>query len=851
MYNMRLWCTRMLRIVGRAVMVFLAAAVVARIIPYLDAHWWQVVKKWWWTNGVVVPWLVRHYGITLCGVAIICVGALSIYYCVSRRVWLRCGWVRKRFAWIKEMLNTTKAETMTSESKYEKDWASSLHCSDELGRGAFVSFLAKLLECTDQDDTVYIGLYGTWGSGKSWVLDSLKRKIVEEKRMVDFVCFSPWSGAKDLDVSIALLNAIVNQVHFEKEDIASFIRAYGKSLGVEPRRGILDGVPVIGKWLECLYAKAFDVSALKNKVVESLKGYGRRILIAIEDVDRLDYAEVREVIRAVKANVDIPNVIYMILGDEDYVAEAIGNKMSGPAAGRRYLQKIIDFPCPLPNVSQADLHRLYYNRVASFLKKNYDVDFSKEDESKLAMISGLFLTMRDVKRAFNEFKAEVDLQEAKSDGDDFSIDFIDLAGLSAIKALELSLYAKLQDIYWTIYNVKDIVAASKTYNEEWMGKDVLGIVDRRRRGAVSLFLEWFMGMELKRVTGISGVDGKYYCIEGAAGQGLPLANHSLMSAYCIDNYFTSKHCDTCLRNADQNEFLAKAITDSNNALKVAKRIADGGKLAYLGEVLRVYDPPTNESGLCNYIVSLMLIADEKWPEEQLYPTNKVRSYSSGDLYSQLFRSVREALGNKALQRTEFLSALKDSGCFTVGLMECNTYWDPNDVYEFISLGRNIEKAEENVINVVLENAIHAIKDGRFEPHPHSKELSDTFCRLVCICEDEMILTNFRQVYDKVVKVSMAAPFWIMEGCKRIAGGTALGQRFAVVDYDKFMRVVGDGLERTVVDQLDALGKQKEYGLAADDKKIFACLKYARKQKMAGRPYGDAEQVAAIYGIAVA
>lgn len=849
MWNKYMWRNRMLRIGGRAIVVFLAVAVVARAVPYLDAHWWQVVKKWWWTNGVVVPWLAKHYVITMIGAAIVCAVALGIYYCVNRKVWLRCWWVREMLNWIKTKFNTKKAEDVESESKYERDWASSFHCKDELGRRGFVSFLAKLLEGTDQDATVYIGLYGVWGSGKSWVLDSLKRKIVEEKRMIDFVCFSPWSGAKDLDVSIALLNAIANQVHFEKDDISSLIRAYGKSLGVEPKRGILEGVPVIGKWLECLYAKAFDVSALKNKVMAALKGHGRRILIAIEDVDRLDYAEVREVIRAVKANVDIPNVIYMILGDEDYIAEAIGNKMCGSAAGRRYLQKIIDFPCPLPNVSQADLYSLYYKRVASFLMERLGIKVSKDDESKLAMIFGLFLTMRDVKRAFNEFKAEVDLQEAKSGGDDFSVDFIDLAGLSAIKALELGLYTKLQDIYWTIYNVKDVNAASKTYNEEWMEKAVLGLVDRRRRGAVRSFMELFMGMDLRRVTGISGIDGKYYCIE-SAGHGLPLANHSLMSAYCIDNYFTSKHCVTCLHTADQNEFLATAMTDSNNALKVAKRIAAGGKLAYLGEILRVYEPPTNEGGLYNYIASLMLIADEKWPEEQLYTTNKVRSYPSGDLYTQLFMSVREALGSKALQRTEFLTALKDTGCFAVGLMECDAYWNHSAGFEFIFPGRKNEEVKVKVINAVLINGIRAIMDGRLSQHPHCAKLSDSICRLVCICDDEGVLEDFRKAYDAIVKVSIAAPCWIMEGCKRIAGGTASGQRFAVADYDKFMRVVGDSLEGKVIDQLDALEKRKEYGLDAGDKKLLACLKYAREHKMAGRPYGDKEQLAAIYGINV-
>jgi len=55
-----------------------------------------------------------------------------------------------------------------------------------------------------------------------------------------------------------------------------------------------------------------QLSERKEKLATSLRDLGHRIIITIDDVDRLEPAEVLEVLRLVRAVADLPNVIYLL-----------------------------------------------------------------------------------------------------------------------------------------------------------------------------------------------------------------------------------------------------------------------------------------------------------------------------------------------------------------------------------------------------------------------------------------------------------------------------------------------------------------------------------------------------------
>src|SRR4029077_2175094 len=66
-----------------------------------------------------------------------------------------------------------------------------------------------------------------------------------------------------------------------------------------------------------------QLSELKDQLSKSLLELGHRFIITIDDVDRLEPAEVIEILRLVRSVVDLPNVIYLLCYDSGTLARNI------------------------------------------------------------------------------------------------------------------------------------------------------------------------------------------------------------------------------------------------------------------------------------------------------------------------------------------------------------------------------------------------------------------------------------------------------------------------------------------------------------------------------------------------
>lgn len=792
------------------------------LVPMVHKHWWKVVHGWW---GDRFPWskfVCEHYYVE--------------FFCLLTGVvtWVALIVLILRYCWVGITNKRHLAQKVSDKERqpYESDSPDCDSQKDELYRDKFVAHLSDLLEGLEEDSTTYVGLYGEWGAGKSWVLDSLRKDSIKEDRLLDFVEICPWRTSSN-GLESQILNAIAAEAHLSEEGFASVIKEYGRSFGISPRKGLLDDIPLVGKWVSYRYDCIHDSDALKKRVVKALTGYGRRIVVAIEDMDRLEYWEVRKIIRAIRTNCDIPNVTYLLMADEEYLAKAIGCNIGGEEIGRRYLSKIIDFPCQLPNVSDADLFEAYYTRLVGYLEKEWKYAVTGEDRQRLAYLMGLFLTMRDVKRAVNSFITEMSRQKVKSQGGVPNVDWVDLAGLAAVKVLEPGLYKRLRDTYWTLYNIRDIKDATKEFNESWMDNVVLAIVNPRRKSAIKLFMKWSMGIDLQHVASGSGFSGCYYAVDLSRND-LALANHSLMSAYCVDNYFTGKDCATSVPNVAQSEFLANAISDDAKALETAKSISKDGKLAYLAQILYQFRSPSNGKAWVTYIASLMRIADENWPQEQLYPDKNVQRYSNVDIYGRFVMAIEGKIGDATFFDVDFETALKRTGAFYIGLSVVSHCWRKGYGYNFILAGKPQSPNAERIINLILRNSLIATGTGQILSHPHRSEMAEEICRLISSTTNNELLGLFRSLYERLSSLTQFAPLMIVNSCKEVVGGAADGEYFYILDYQRFEKALGEELADVVIDQLNALSGHDQVG--QEVRLILDEIKRIREKKDAGQPY---------------
>ena len=96
----------------------------------------------------------------------------------------------------------------------------------------------------------------------------------------------------------------------------------------------------------------------------------RRVVVFLDDLDRLDRREIQAVVRLVKLCGDFNHVDYVLAFDRDVVASAIGGHYGAGAAvdGYDYLQKLVQVSLELPIPDQTVLGRICKEGVLGALK---------------------------------------------------------------------------------------------------------------------------------------------------------------------------------------------------------------------------------------------------------------------------------------------------------------------------------------------------------------------------------------------------------------------------------------------------------------------------------------------------
>lgn len=238
-------------------------------------------------------------------------------------------------------------------------------CTDILDRRAFAIRVTEVLKRVTPTDGLVMSVEGSWGSGKTSLLamvEELLNEVHKDERPV-VVHFNPWLiGDRDalLRQFLASMAKAVKLTDHAKEGkrVAKELKTYSKAFdvlkllpGAEPWASIVKSVmETMGNASEAVFDhKTPDVEACKQSLEAALQKFPRRIVVLLDDLDRLYPAEVYEMVRIVKAVGDLPNVGYVLAWDERYISAAL-EKLNVPYAGG-YLDKVVQVRLPMPPLS--------------------------------------------------------------------------------------------------------------------------------------------------------------------------------------------------------------------------------------------------------------------------------------------------------------------------------------------------------------------------------------------------------------------------------------------------------------------------------------------------------------------
>ena len=78
--------------------------------------------------------------------------------------------------------------------------------------------------------------------------------------------------------------------------------------------------------VRAMFSLLTSIDDLRGRVSAILRESGRRVVVIMDDIDRLDRTEIQAIFRLVKLTGDFENTAYVLAFDERMVAGAVGEK---------------------------------------------------------------------------------------------------------------------------------------------------------------------------------------------------------------------------------------------------------------------------------------------------------------------------------------------------------------------------------------------------------------------------------------------------------------------------------------------------------------------------------------------
>lgn len=282
---------------------------------------------------------------------------------------------------------------------------------DRLNRWPFAEELARSIRTTRPDNGFVYSLTGPWGSGKTTVLNFTAKLLGDQSGndndRVVVVHFNPWwiSG------SDRLLHDFFKELRFRLDArLARKVKSLSKSLtqyskALEPLPYVGRGIAVLHRFGEVRKARKSDLNELRKKIDGKLADFPGRIVVVIDDIDRLRPDEIRLVFRLVKAVADFPRTIYLLAYDESIVTKAVGD--DDLKAGREYLDKVVQLTLTIPMPDHLTLKDWFREELNNILEGTPERLLNcAETHDRLVLFVDQFLTTpRRVVRFLNLLQA--------------------------------------------------------------------------------------------------------------------------------------------------------------------------------------------------------------------------------------------------------------------------------------------------------------------------------------------------------------------------------------------------------------------------------------------------------------
>lgn len=269
--------------------------------------------------------------------------------------------------------------------------------------------------------------------------------------------FTPWATKDENQVIQEFLKMLSDKIDLAdgSDDFKKYIKAILKYKNID---------------LE-IFTNDDLLNTLYERLKISLEKSNKKIIVFIDDMDRMTGREIYCLLKLVKVVANFPNTLYILSYNKDYVENELKQTISYKP--EEYLEKIITNEFRLPNIKSTqiiDILMSQIDKIVGTANDNYDRNAMYQFLEKIT--SEYIPNIRKAYRVLNMFNFHYNLY-AKAG---VMINIADLLNLIIIKVFNLNLYNRIWDEKTNIFRYHSFkTEEEKTKHNE---KYIIGYIER-------------------------------------------------------------------------------------------------------------------------------------------------------------------------------------------------------------------------------------------------------------------------------------------------------------------------------------------------------------------------------------
>lgn len=536
---------------------------------------------------------------------------------------------------------------------------------DILHRRPFVEVLkTAILRANVKNGAEYIGVFGDWGAGKTSVINLLKCDMKADKSAV-FVDFDPWDF-RSADDAVDGFMRVIADVAFRNGAYAVG-DAFSDYLQVLRLRKTDADYGSVGLMLEFVRWKFYHIflNVRRHKILlkRHLMLMPRRIVVILDDLERMPQEDVSEILRTIKTNLNLPNLVFLIVSSKRHLLKAAAHYLGAPELRdeddeKECLLKIVQYQFTLPAVPKSDILSFFKMKLRQVLEENgyqyNDYNIETDNGDGYETVNEYIHTLRSALLLSNSvWEALAYLRKLSPDGA-LNVHIGDLVALCAIRLIDEKFYSAIPNLFAMFadaYANRFLLDSQEVPEEKfrsWVSKNTSEL----HRDCDLAFLRARLGLEESR--GRNGAIG-YFMLGFWSRRQEMLSGYRIGSPECYREYFFDFSAIRHVPKRQISEFISrirelKTVSDMFNSARERRELPN---LILSLEGLPQF---TSDVITSHYFKELLVLANSRFANDE-YSYLGLDGFQD-NIYTAIWRCFVRYCG-KYRQSAEFSNTLSN------------------------------------------------------------------------------------------------------------------------------------------------------------------------------------------------